>query len=163
MNKSCPAPKECIRQLSLLFAAMLIGILIFAGFVIFIVVTNNGGLMNSYAHSYDVLKWVFAALVVFLIPFAIITHRRKTEKINPLLRLEEKLTLYRNSFLFKIMIIDFICMLNSFLLLLYGEIYLVAPLALFFTYFILNRPYVERIAEELNLSYQEKSLLKDQI
>ncbi|MBN2610703.1 MAG: hypothetical protein JXB00_04025 [Bacteroidales bacterium] len=163
MNRSCYSPKECIKQLSLLFTAMLIGILIFAGFVVFIIVANNGGILGSNNFSYDILKWVFAVLVAFLIPFAIIIHRKRTDSINPSLTLEKKLTLYRNSFIFKIMLIDLICMLNSLLLLLYGEIYLVAPLALFITYFILNRPYVERIAEELNLSYREKSLLKDQI
>ena len=161
MNLIHPETKESFKQLSLIFTVILLGIFLFAGFVVLFIITDSGGIVSENHKSYFILKWIFVGLVIVLIPFAIVSHRKYTDRIDKSLPLKIKLLKYRNSFIGKILIISFICMFNSVLLFIYGDLYLLIPLVLFIFYFLLNRPYIEKIAEELDLNYNEKSELKE--
>jgi len=87
----------------------------FAAFVVFYIVTNNNGIYGKEHESYLILKWIFLALILIMIPIAIITHRKVTENIDSSLPLKEKLAVYRNSFIMKIGILDlFVCSIRFF-------------------------------------------------
>ncbi len=161
MNLFNPEAKESFKQLSLIFTIILLSIFLLAGFVVLFIITENGGLMREKDEGYLIAKWIFVTLVIFLIPYSIVHHRKRVESIDKSLSLKIKLLKYRNSFIGKIIILDFICMFNAVLLFLYGDLYLLIPLILFILYFLLNRPYIEKISEELYLSPQENSELKE--
>ncbi len=153
-------PRESFKQLCIIYIFFLLGILLFTGFVLFFIVTHDGGFFTTPARSYAIVKWVFAVVVLVLLFITVFSHRNRIENLDRSLSLDNKLIIYRNSYIFKIIIICFICMANAVLLFLYGQLNLVVPLILFILYFMLNRPYIERISEELHLSAHENETLK---
>jgi len=148
-------PRESFKQLCIIYILFILGILLFTGFVLFFLVTHDGGLFAAPANSYQVVKWIFAFVVLALLPLTIYYHRNKIENLDRSLSLHNKLIIYRNSYIFKILIICFICMFNAILLFFYGQLNLFIPLIIFILYLLLNRPYVERISDELHLSAAE--------
>ena len=145
----------------MIFTTLLLGISIFSGFVVLFIITRGRGVLNNHNEIFKILKWIYLVLIIFPGSFAIIQHRKKTNGINSSISLDKKLHIFRNSFIIKILIFDFICIYNTFLLLFYGNVYLTIPLILFLLYLLLNRPSVNRISEEIKLSVSEKDELKE--
>jgi ABC-type xylose transport system permease subunit len=153
-------PKESFKQLCIIYIFFLLGILLFTGFVLFFVVTHDSGLIALSVISYTIVKWIFAFFALTLLPAAIFSFRNRIERLDHSISLDSKLIFYRNLYIFKIVIICFICMINSVLLFLYGQLNLLIPLILFILFFLLNRPYIERISDELHLSADETEELR---
>ncbi|MBN2214566.1 MAG: hypothetical protein JW723_10000 [Bacteroidales bacterium] len=148
-------PGDSYKQLCIIYIFFLLGILLFSGFVLFYIVTRDGGFLTTGLKSYGTVKWIFAIVVLVLLPATAYVHRHKIDNLNLSLSLDNKLLTYRNSFVTKISIISFICFANAFILFLYGQLNMVIPLILFILYFLLNRPYAGRISDELHLSKLE--------
>ena len=153
-------PRESFKQLCIIYIFFLLGILLFTAFVLFFVVTHDGGFLTLSFKSYAIVKWIFAIVVLVLLSVTIYAYRNRIENLERSLSLDNKLIAYRNSYIIKITIICFICMSNAVLLFLYGQLNLAIPLIPFILYFLLNRPYIERISDELNLSATEKEELR---
>lgn len=160
MEISNPAVRESYKQLSLIYTAYLFGIIFFSGFVLFAVITNDGGYFSKQNGNYHTLRIIFAILVLGLIPLAFFLHKHKTGKALTKPLLKDKLLIYRNSFIIKAGIIEFLGIINAVLLFLYGDLYLLIPLILFILYLIINRPGVGNLTREIGLSPEEKRSLR---
>ncbi len=156
MNITNPSAKECFRQLNLVFTAYLLGVILFSGVVVFTVIKNDGGLLSSGMNISRIMKLVFALMIVVLIPAAFFLHRNNISKIETGQSVEKKMIIYRNSFIIKAGIIEFLCIANTVILLLVGDIYLLIPLVLLIFYLIINRPGTYKISLELSLTPEDK-------
>lgn len=161
MDKPERTLKKCLETLGLTYIIYLLFIILFSGFVLFYIVTHDRGLFKPSHESTGTVKWIFAILAVVLLLSAIFIHRKKIDNTIGLNSLDKKIEAYLKSYLVKISINSFICIVDSLLLLLYGDLNLLIPLIFFILYFLLNRPYIEKISGELNLTPAEREALKE--
>jgi len=153
-------PRESFKQLCIIYIFFLLGILLFTGFVIFFVVIHDGGLFTTRFKGYEIVKWIFAVAVLALLAANVYSYRKRIENLDRSLPLDNKLIIYRNSYIVKIIGISFICMSIAVILLFYGQLNLIIPLVLFILYFLLIRPHTARISDELYLSPGEHEELR---
>jgi hypothetical protein len=149
-------PNLYYKYLNFLFAGMLLSTLIFLGVSSFLIITSGKGIFIVEDHLIKLLEFVLLGSVLVIIPSAIILHRRSVLKIITRQQLLSKLKGYAVSLIIKLVLVELVCYLNLIILLISGKFYLIFSLILLILYMLQSRPSVERIAQELQLSPNEK-------
>lgn len=152
-------PNIYYKYLNFIFAGMLLSTLIFLGISAFFVITGGHGVLDEKDQIVKTLEYVLIGSIIFFIPSGILLHRRFLSKLENRQQLQEKLKGYSISLIIKLALIELVCYLNIIILLLSGKYLLVLPLIVLILYIVQNRPSVERISLELNLSSHEKEKL----
>ena len=152
-------PNSYYKYLNFIFAGVLLSTLIFLGVSVFLIMTNGKGVLNVEDRTIKILEYILLGSIILFIPTGILQHRRSLAKIDTRQQLQKKLKSYTFSLIIKLALIELVCYLNIMILLLSGKYYLILPLVVLILYILQNRPSVERITLDLQLSPEDKERL----
>jgi hypothetical protein len=157
MKSDISDPKEHYKQINLFFIALFLGILILFGASVFIRITNNLKFtFGTYEETGIIFKILLGIFIIILFPLSYILHRGKTEKLKKNPDLAQKLAAYKTSLMVKLIIIEYLCIFNLVTFFLFGGPYLLIPVSVFLLILLINRPTIDRISTELNLTAEER-------
>ncbi len=152
-------PNTYYKYLNFIFAGMLLSTLIFLGISAFLIITSGHGVFDEEDQIIRTLEYVLLGSIIFFIPTGILLHKRSLSRLENQPLLHEKLKGYTISLIIKLALVELVCYLNIIILLLSGKYFLALPLIILILYIVQNRPSVERISQELNLSHHDKEKL----
>jgi len=157
MNTGITTPKELYKQINLLFIVLFLGIVILFGASVFIKITGNFNLaISNQEETGKIFRILLAVFIIVLFPLSHILHKRKIEKLDKRLELTKKLFYYKSSLLVKLFLIEYLCFFNIITFFFFGDPYLLIPASLLLLVFLMNRPTIERISNQLNITIEER-------
>ncbi len=148
--------KEQYKQINLIFVILYLGIFILSGTSVFIKLTSSYKLLNSGSDIYTFFKILLGCFIIILLPLGYYLHRRKVTRLSKTVDLSLKLARYKASLVIKLLLIEFLCLFNLAVFLLFGDYYLLIPVSFLLLIMLINRPAIENISNELNLTAEEK-------
>jgi len=152
-----PTPKELYKQINLLFIVLFLGIIILFGVSVFIKITGDIKLaISNQEETGKIFSILLGAFIIILFPLSHLLHKRKIEKLDKSLELSEKLSYFKNSMFVKLLLIEYLCVFNIITFFFFGDPYLLIPASLLLLAFLMNRPAIERISSQLNISIEER-------
>ncbi len=150
-------PKELYKQINLLFIVLFLGIIILFGASVFIKITGDIKLaISNQEETGKIFRTLLGAFILILFPLSHLLHKRKIEKLDKSLELSEKLSYYKSSLLVKLILIEYLCVFNIITFFFFGDPYLLIPASFLLLVFLMNRPTIERISSQLNISIEER-------
>lgn len=151
-------PKTILKNLSLIYGALFLGMLLFL-VIASLVVSNSGALGNNDQQTNQILKWVVIALSVGGIPLAFAVPQKMIKSIDKSLSLTEKLKKYQQALIIRFAITEGSALLTTFAFLFTGDTDLILLLAIILLFYIISRPNPFKAATDLELSQAEKARL----
>lgn len=146
--------KSILRQIRVLFRAVLIGmVLITLGALA--LVLRQGAFADLSPVQIANIQSVVLLCVLAGIPGAHYYHRRKTKNISADLSLENKLLLFKTSFVVKIIVFEGLCMLGLLVYLLTASHTYIIIASLCIVALLINYPSKVRIADDLSIDPEE--------
>lgn len=160
MRSEISDPKEHYRQINLFFIALFLSVVILLGVSVFVRITNSFKFTFSTSREIGtIFKILLGIFIIILLPLSYILHKRKIEKLKETRNLSEKLSGYKSSLMVKLIIIEYLCIFSLITFFFFGSPYLLIPVSLFLLILLMNRPTIEKISTELNLTLEEKENL----
>lgn len=157
MKSELPGPKEHYKQINLIFIGLFLGIVILFGASVFVRITHNFRFTFSEQEEIGIIfKILLGVFIIVLFPVSYLMHKRKIEKLNKNSNLTQKLSVYKASLIVKLIIIEYLCFFNLATFFLFGGSYLLIPASVFLLILLMNRPTIQRISTELNLTIEER-------
>ncbi len=157
MKSDISEPKEHYKQINLLFIALFLGIVILFGASVFIRITNNVKFaFVNYEGSGMIFKILLGIFIIILLPLSYFLHKDKTEKLKKISDLGQKLAAYKTSLVVKLIIIECLCIFNLVIFFLFGGPYLLIPVSAFLLILLMNRPTINRISTQLDLTAEDR-------
>ena len=157
MKSEISDPKEHYKQINLFFIVLFLGIVILFGASVFIRITNNSRFtFSTYEEIGIIFKILLGIFIVILFPVSYLLHKRKIEKLKKILNLSQKLSGYKTSLMIKLIIIEYLCIFNLVTFFFFGSPYLLIPVSVFLLILLMNRPTIQKISTDLNLTAEER-------
>ena len=153
------AYQESLKQISIIYVAVFLELIIFLGIAVFVITSNNGGKLNNFSlysqfKTGIVLFFMIDMLLIYFLPKKMINRISEKEDMD------SKLIKYRNAYFLKMGLIEILGLSLIVFLFLYGDYVMLVPIAIVFFILISNRPIVKKIGNELVLNGEEKSILE---
>ena len=156
MNPDNLVTKEHYKQINLIFVILFLGIVILFGTSVFIKLTSSYILVTGNQDIFTIFKVLLGSSIIILLPLGYYIHKKKVGKLDKSLDLSQKLTRYKTSLITKLLLIEFLCLFNLAIFFLSGDYYLLIPVSVLLLIMLINRPTIENISNELNLTAEEK-------
>ncbi len=160
MKSEISDPKEHYKQINLYFIVLFLGIVILFGASVFLRITGNFRFtFRNYEETGLIFKILLVIFIIILYPASYLVHKRKIENLKKTANLSEKLSGYKTSLMIKFIIIEYLCIFNLFTFFFFGNPYLLIPVSVFLLILLMNRPTLQKIGVDLNLSTEDKEML----
>jgi hypothetical protein len=160
MKSEISDPREHYRQINLFFIALFLSVVILLGVSVFVRITDNFRFTFSTSREIGLIfKILLGIFIILLLPLSYILHKRKIEKLKETRDLLQKLSFYKSSLMVKLIIIEYLCIFNLVTFFLFGDPYLLIPVSFFLLILLMNRPTIEKISTELDLTIEEREKL----
>jgi len=157
MKSEISDPKEHYKQINLYFIVLFLGIVILFGASVFIRITNNFRfIFRNYEETGFIFKILLGIFIIILYPVSYLLHKRKIENLKKTPNLSQRLSGYKTSLIVKLIIIEYLCIFNLVTFFFFGNPYLLIPVSVFLLILLINRPTIQRISTELNLTTEER-------
>jgi len=138
-----------VQSLQLIYWAIFLGMVVFT-IVAVVLAPRFAGLAALELHQVETLKSVIIILALAGIPSGFVFHNRKVRRIPADLHWAGKMKLYRNSFIFKIALLESLALLSLIGFLLSVNMSFLYITLLLLVAYLLNVPTQEKIALELD-------------
>ncbi len=150
-------PKEHYKQINLYFIVLFLGIIILFGASVFVRITNNFRFtFRNYKEIGFIFKILLGIFIIILYPVSYLLHKRKIENLKKNSNLSQKLSGYKTSLMVKLVIIEYLCVFNLLTFFFFGSPYLLIPVSVFLLVLLMNRPTIQKISADLNLTSEER-------
>ena len=157
MKSEISDPKEHYKQINVLFIVLFLGIVILFGASVFIRITNNLRFeFRNYEQTGLMFKILLVIFIIILYPLSYLLHKRKIENLKKNSNLLQKLSGYKTSLIVKLIIIEYLCIFNLVTFFFFGSTYLLIPVSVFLLILLMNRPTIQKISTDLNLTTEER-------
>lgn len=151
------SPNQFFKTLNILFVALLMGQILFAGVSIIILnIVSTNGLADS---NFEYGNYLIPIVTISCLGMGMFLLRKKVQSINKNAPLEEKLNEYRAAKLIQWAITEVATLLSIIFYLLSGYINFIIIAAVIILYFLTLRPQKGRIINELQLNNEEQNQL----
>jgi hypothetical protein len=160
MNPQAQTPKEILRSIHLIYWVFFLTLV---GFIFVISRFIDHGQDAPLAHNPEamlVMKSVFLVIALALIPLSYVLAHKQIAAINRQLSLTEKLSRYRLAVLTRYSLLDMAGILPGIGFLFTADMHLVMVQAIVLLSFLLFRATPFKIANDLELSQEERALLE---
>ena len=148
--------KEQYKYINLIFVILLLGVVILFGTSVFIKLTSGLRFKGIDRNSYTIFKILLGTFIIILLPLGYYIHKRNLKKLDRSLDLPYKLARYKATFIIKLSFIEFLCIFNLIIFFLFSDYYLLIPVSALLLLMLINRPTINTIGNELNLTAEEK-------
>jgi hypothetical protein len=157
MKSEISDPKEHYKQINLLFIVLFLGIVILFGASVFVRITSNFRFtFRNYEETGLLFKILLGIFIIILLPLSYLLHKSKIEKLRKNSNLSQKLSGYKNSLMIKLIIIEYLCVFSLVTFFFSGNPCLLIPVSVFLIILLMNRPNIQKISTELNLTTEER-------
>jgi hypothetical protein len=147
-----------LTSLSILHLALLMGQIFFAGITYYL--HQSGSLQMGMSELASMLKIVVPVLVLGAIIGSHFLFKIKIAQTQTKEKLAAKLADYRVAFLLQLALMEGGALFSIMSYLLTADLWFLAMAAIVIVVFVLQRPSLQKIAETLRLSHQEKQILE---
>jgi hypothetical protein len=143
-----------LKSLKMIHAALIGSCVLYILAGIYFVKHNFDVKDNAAVHDQK-LMFISIVMLLALIPLAYYISKKMVERIPKDLNLNDKLVKYRQSFIIKLALIEFACLLNITFYIISGNIYILYQVIIIIIALILSSPNKTAIVDELNLTKEE--------
>jgi hypothetical protein len=154
-------PKETLRALKILFAALVLGVCLFT-LVVVIVNQLNGPVMEAKGLQYKNVFLLVAAILagICLLAAHYLYNKRVTLTKNSALFLADKLNQYRATFILYLALCEGPALFSIIIFFLTGNYTVLIITAVMLTAMLVKAPLLKRIVTVLNLDWKEQQELE---
>ena len=153
MNQPAMHPRQFLLTLRIINLALIVGQLIFAGIIIFLIDNGNSPLLEEYNNLFLSIAFIFTFGAIFA---SNSIYKSKLKGILPGKTVFEKLQAYRVAIILKYGILEGAGMFSIMACFIIGNFLFLIFLAAIVAAFLFSTPSVDKIVLELKLSDREK-------
>ena len=154
-------PKENLKAIKVLFAALVLGVCSFTGVVV-VVNQLNGPLMDTAGQQYNKVFLVAAVVLggICLVAAHYMYNKKLTLTKNSAVSLKDKLNQYRSALLLYLALCEGAALFSIIAFFLTGNYTVLIITAVMLTAMLVKAPLLKRIITELNLDWKEQQELE---
>lgn len=150
-------PKELYKQINLIYIVLFLVIVMLFEASVFIRITGNIRIaISNPVETGKIFRILLGVFILTLFPISHVLHKRRIDKLDKSLELSKKLSYYKSSLLVKLILIEYLCFFNIVTFFLLGDPFLLIPASLLLLIFLMNRPTIEKISNQLNITIEER-------
>lgn len=150
--------RQYLLILTILFGALLFSQIVIVGIMYFLTISGSFPSDSSLDGTFQM---VVAIVTAGCVAASFLLYKMLMQSAQSKPNLSEKLAAYQSAFIIRCALLEAPTLLASIACFLTGNLLYLIVAAAMLVLFVMNRPTLQRISEELALDYQENTLLND--